>query len=468
MTKPRDLATLGGGFTQSGTGAIQRTVENKLKDTVSVKDFGAVGNGVADDTAAIQAAINAALSSKASLYVPTGNYKLTSQINVNIYDASDGRGLIIYGDSWGSKFIVNHTGTGFFLNCTPSFQVFQIHLKDLRFTDGTVTPNKLVHNNGAINTVINGCIFEGATVTTACVVNDNAYGLSVVNTLFTNIIGTGIQYNDAANLSTYSYVNSIESCEFSTITTGVDVQGINALLVSNTVFQECNKGFYANPIAAGTGAFNMSFETCWFERNTVYDIQLSSNSSYWCEASIKNCQFAGFDPTYQAHIDLGSRSRISIEGTTAGNTTIVSGSGGASAILIRATNFVQSGSFGWFIFASTGDITAGTITTGAITSQSFKSSSGVFAAPTSGSTVTLTTLPNVGDGTWLATGALSGTGNASACSCVGIITTQGTSSVYSAIKTASTLTLSVSGLDFQGNQTTGGIYSISWTLTKIG
>jgi hypothetical protein len=43
MTKPRDLSNLGGGFIQSGTGAVQRTVENKLKDTVSVKDFGAVG-----------------------------------------------------------------------------------------------------------------------------------------------------------------------------------------------------------------------------------------------------------------------------------------------------------------------------------------------------------------------------------------------------------------------------------------
>jgi hypothetical protein len=44
MTKTRDLADLGGGFIQAGTGAVQRTVESKLQDTVSVKDFGAVGD----------------------------------------------------------------------------------------------------------------------------------------------------------------------------------------------------------------------------------------------------------------------------------------------------------------------------------------------------------------------------------------------------------------------------------------
>ena len=79
-----ELAASGGsalvGFLQDGTGATARTLQDKLRDVVSVKDFGAVGDGVADDTAAIQAALNTGLS----VFIPptTSYYKISAALNL--------------------------------------------------------------------------------------------------------------------------------------------------------------------------------------------------------------------------------------------------------------------------------------------------------------------------------------------------------------------------------------------------
>jgi hypothetical protein len=65
-------------FTQAGTGATARTVDSKLKDVVSVKDFGAVGDGVTDDTAAI----NLALAASTSVFFPAGTYLTSGNHNI--------------------------------------------------------------------------------------------------------------------------------------------------------------------------------------------------------------------------------------------------------------------------------------------------------------------------------------------------------------------------------------------------
>lgn len=54
----------------AGSGAIARTVQDTLREMISVRDFGAVGDGITDDTAAIQAAINYAQTIKAWVYFP--------------------------------------------------------------------------------------------------------------------------------------------------------------------------------------------------------------------------------------------------------------------------------------------------------------------------------------------------------------------------------------------------------------
>ena len=69
--------------TQDITGATPRTVVSKLADTVSVKDFGAVGDGVTDDTAAIQAAVNAVRAAGGgTIYFPTGTYLVSTTIDL--------------------------------------------------------------------------------------------------------------------------------------------------------------------------------------------------------------------------------------------------------------------------------------------------------------------------------------------------------------------------------------------------
>jgi len=55
-----------------------RTLANRFADVVNVKDFGATGNGITDDTTAIQAAVTYAVSIGATtVYFPNGNYNYT-------------------------------------------------------------------------------------------------------------------------------------------------------------------------------------------------------------------------------------------------------------------------------------------------------------------------------------------------------------------------------------------------------
>lgn len=67
--------------TFQAAGTVQtRTVQSKLRDAVSVKDFGAVGDGLTNDTTAIQAALTAAAG--AAVFFPAGSYAINAALSV--------------------------------------------------------------------------------------------------------------------------------------------------------------------------------------------------------------------------------------------------------------------------------------------------------------------------------------------------------------------------------------------------
>lgn len=69
---PASVDSVNVGYQAAGTGSVYRNVRTVLRERLSVKDFGAVGDGITNDTAAIQAAFNA--SSEREIFFPAGTY----------------------------------------------------------------------------------------------------------------------------------------------------------------------------------------------------------------------------------------------------------------------------------------------------------------------------------------------------------------------------------------------------------
>jgi hypothetical protein len=82
-----ELAASGGsalvGFVQAGGGSTLRTAQDKLRDFVSVKDFGAKGDGITDDTVAIQKALTDSATTGGAILFPSGTYILSSTLTIS-------------------------------------------------------------------------------------------------------------------------------------------------------------------------------------------------------------------------------------------------------------------------------------------------------------------------------------------------------------------------------------------------
>lgn len=104
-----DLSAGGGaamlGFTQDGTGAVSRTAQAKMREAVSVNDFGGVSDGVADD----MAAINSAMATGRSVLFPRGGNAFSGDIAL----PANATMILEPGHTWSPAATKHITSNGF-------------------------------------------------------------------------------------------------------------------------------------------------------------------------------------------------------------------------------------------------------------------------------------------------------------------------------------------------------------------
>ena len=120
----------------TGTARIVQTVQKKLRQVISVKDFGAVGDGVTDDSQAIRLA--AAAAQGKSLFFPSGTYLMsfapTGSLMIPVYSNTEYYGA---GPSSVIRIKDGQTQTGFLDNTTMFYvsNVNNVSIHDL-YLDG--------------------------------------------------------------------------------------------------------------------------------------------------------------------------------------------------------------------------------------------------------------------------------------------------------------------------------------------
>lgn len=166
-------------------------------NSFNVKDYGALGNGTADDTVAIQNAITAAGTNGGQVYFPPGQYKLNSSSPLNnTHDAVSflGSGVantkIIIGSGFTGSAAITNTGNYF---------VFQN--MSIEATSSTTTSNPACH--GIVST--GGHTFR---VLNASFLNINGYAIEAFGTATTQLHGGFVSHVKIQNTAGGIYIKS--------------------------------------------------------------------------------------------------------------------------------------------------------------------------------------------------------------------------------------------------------------------
>jgi hypothetical protein len=270
------LAASGGsalvGFLQDGTGASLRTVQDKLRDVVSAKDFGlAEGNTGAQNVTAIDKAIAyASAQGGLTLYIPRGTYDFNASISLDGVD-----NLRITGDGIDATILrITHATTDFIVCGSAIYQT----IDNLTLTSSvTRTAGSMVTagywQRGLIERVkitqhFNGIhltTFEECYVVRCSIVDPTGAGSCI-------IAGTAAASNQGANLHILNcFMRGNEDTQGGSPTV-IGKYGLSLYDVQAVYAIDCDMGAFTNNVMLvepTTACENCHFLQCYFDTTTL-------------------------------------------------------------------------------------------------------------------------------------------------------------------------------------------------------
>jgi hypothetical protein len=265
-------ATVGG--TLAVTGAV---TAQSLNGFASVKGYGALGDGVTDDTAAI----NSAFAAAHNVYFPDGTY----MVNATAPGQTDPTGGGVIPQSNSNTVFSANAILKALPNSTGQYNVLRLHnLTNVRISGGIIDGNKA------------NCTGAGGTQYGFGIMVAGCVNVWIDHLITQNCWGDGVYLRQNSALSTRSqniYLNNVTSNL--NRRQGMSLVDVNGIIVESSVFSNTSgsapqAGIDIEPGGSGNAVNNVQIESCQFLSNTGRGFVLQANTGTdITDVFISNC-----------------------------------------------------------------------------------------------------------------------------------------------------------------------------------
>jgi hypothetical protein len=253
------MTTLVPKYDQGAAGAVNRPFIAKLQESISVLDFGAIGNGITDDTVAIQAAIDS-LSGIGIVKFPKGTYKVSATINL-----VDKPNVSLIGEGFtASKLVATASFTGTILldmqNVSSTYGASSV-ISGLYLSGSAGCTTGIKQNYSTLSTLSDLYVQD---FSTHGIYSDNGY-VDYWQSIKLQGCGVGFYLNGANHASSYNNIHISNSTVGACAISGVTKADGNSALVFNSLQIDSANATSSSLVKIDTGSeqFIVKFNDCY-------------------------------------------------------------------------------------------------------------------------------------------------------------------------------------------------------------